>query len=186
MTKAQRDQVAKEIYAYVVNRVPGDLISDLFPDRLKLWEFLTGEMARLNLFDRHQALYHACSTASSKCSELFLRWLDFVRSVTCVSEHTPEILKVSGADTRTVITNAVYMRKQMSKTVEEISDASAGIPEGQPSGDTLLGTEHECFVIIERVETWFYRKSLVTGTNVNTVAGINFLCSEILDMRNAN
>ena len=67
----------EEVYAYVVNRVPGELISDLFPDRLKLWEFLTGGMARLNsLIDftvnEHLALYHECSTERSKCSELFL------------------------------------------------------------------------------------------------------------------
>ena len=37
-----------DVYAYVNNRVPGELITDLFPDRLKLWEFLTGDMAKLN------------------------------------------------------------------------------------------------------------------------------------------
>ena len=100
LTKAQRDQVATinvDVYAYVNNRVPGKLIPDLFPDRLKLWEFLTGDMAKLNsLIDfavtQYLALYHECSKEHSKCSELFLRWLDFIRSVTCVSEHTPETI----------------------------------------------------------------------------------------------
>ena len=161
LTKAQRDQVATinvdDVYAYVNNRVPGELITDLFPDRLKLWEFLTGDMAKLNsLIDfavtQYLALYHECSKERSKCSELFLRWLDFVRSVTCVSEHTPEtiaILKIldnSGAGLETtmtvlaVIMNAVYMgvQKQMSKTVEELSNVSAGIPEGKPSDETSL------------------------------------------------
>ena len=104
-----------DVYAYVNNRVPGELITDLFPDRLKLWEFLTGDMAKLNsLIDfavtQYLALYHECSKERSKCSELFLRWLDFVRSVTCVSEHTPEtiaILKIldnSGARLETTMT----------------------------------------------------------------------------------
>ena len=83
---------------------------------------------------------------------IILRWLDFVRSVTCVSERTPEtvaileVLDNSGAGMETsrtvlaVIMNAVYMgiRKQMSKNVEELSNASACIPEGQPSDDTSL------------------------------------------------
>ena len=120
----------EEVYAYVVNRVPDELIPDLFPERLKLWEFLTGDMARLNsLIDfavnQILALYHECSTERSKCSELFLRWLDFVRSITCVSEHTSEttaLLKVldnSGAGLETIMTvlavimNAAYMGVQM-------------------------------------------------------------------------
>ena len=89
LTKVQRSQVAtinrEEVLAYVVSRVPGELISDLFPDRLNLWEFLTGsDTERLkSLVDfatnKHIALYNECSTERSKCSELFLQWLAVVR-----------------------------------------------------------------------------------------------------------
>ena len=122
LTKVQRDQVATinvDVYAYVNNRAPGELITDLFPDRLMQWEFLTGDMAKLNTIilavTQYLALYHEWSKECSKCSELLLRWLDFVRSVTCVSEHTPEtiaILKIldnSGARLETMTVLAVIM-----------------------------------------------------------------------------
>ena len=92
--------------------------------------------------NQHLALYYECRKEHSKCSKLFLRWLDFVRNITCVSEHTPEttaILKVldnsdAGLETMTVlvvIMNAVYIGVQK-QTVEEISNTCAGIPEEQP------------------------------------------------------
>lgn len=167
LTKAQRSRVAdiskEEVLVYVVSRVPGELISDLFPDRLKLWEFLTGDPERLQHLvefatNKHMELYHECSTERSKCSELFLQWLDFVRSITCVSEHTPEtmdllhkVLDNSGAGLETtmtvlaVILNAVYMgvHKQMAKMVENISMETSTstepvLPDSQLSDDTSL------------------------------------------------
>ena len=126
------------IYSYVVNRVPAELISDLFPARLKVWEFMTAKVDRLKSLvdyavDKYLGLYDDCSKGPSKCSELFLQLLAFVRSITCLNEHTPEttailesVLENSGMKLEmtmtvlAVIMNAIYMgvQKQMAKTVE--------------------------------------------------------------------
>ena len=127
----------------VISRTERELLGDLFPERLRLWEQLksTNKVQSLVNFstDKYLKLYDTCSAVCDKDAELFLRWLDVVRSFTCKqsqTEATAVLLSqlfdgcaASDSSQQTllaIILNAVYLglSQQMAKTVEEISLAT--------------------------------------------------------------
>ena len=124
----------------MISRVEGELFGDLFPERLKLWEHLKSGNKLPNLInfsaEKYLKLYDECSIVCDKDAELFLRWLDVMRSLTCKESQTEETrtlliqvldgCNVSDVTEQTllaIILNAIYLGlcKQMAETVEEIS-----------------------------------------------------------------
>ena len=122
------------------SRVEGDLFGDLFPERVQLWEHLKSGNKLQDLVnfsaERYLKLYDECSSVCDKDAELFLRWLDVMRSFTCKeaqTEQTQTLLiqildgcTVSDVTKQTllaIILNAIHLGlcKQMAETVEEIS-----------------------------------------------------------------
>jgi hypothetical protein len=130
---------------FVYDRVASELAGELFPERLQLWEALKSTSCIRTIVDAAVAsylkLYSECSKGREKYAELFLRWLDVVRSYTCEvykTEDTKALLQyamekccqlgVNASDytKRTVIAvilNAIYqgIQQQMANKIEGIS-----------------------------------------------------------------
>ena len=127
----------------VFTTVPKDLVGELFPERVQLWENLVTCPDKLEMFvsyvtDRYIQMYISC-TGHDKNADLFLKWLDFTREFTCNSKQTDEsatIIEeafgnchVNEGTMRTVLAillNAVYLglSKQMAIAVEKISTST--------------------------------------------------------------
>ena len=118
------------------SRVEGDLFGDLFPERVELWEHLHSGNRLQNLVnfsaEKYLKLYDECSSVCDKDAELFLRWLDVMRSFTCKEAQTEETkalliqildgLSVSDVTQQTMLAIIhLGLCKQMAETVEEIS-----------------------------------------------------------------
>ena len=151
-----------KLLAAVFSRVEGELFGELFPERIELWEHLKSGDRLLNLVtfsaEKYLKLYDECSTICEKDAELFLRWLDVVRSLTCKERHTDETqtllirildgCSVSNVTQQTllaIILNAIHLGlcKQMAETVEEISlaiheSANLDPASNKPSDDVAL------------------------------------------------
>ena len=74
-----------KLLATVTSRVEGELFGELFPERTELWEHLKSgnRLLKLVTLSAEKLLYDECSTICDKDAELFLRWLDVMRSLTC-------------------------------------------------------------------------------------------------------
>ena len=79
---------------FVCDRVPGELAGELFPERLQLWEVFKSTPCLRTIVDaavaRYLKLYSECSKGRDKYAQLFLMWLDVVRSYTCEAHKTEE------------------------------------------------------------------------------------------------
>ena len=78
----------------MISKVEGELFGDLFPERVKLWEHLKRYDKVQSVInyatDRYLDLYDTCSSSTDSDAELFLRWLDVMRSFTCKECQTEE------------------------------------------------------------------------------------------------
>lgn len=78
----------------MTSRVEGELFGELFPERTELWEHLKSGNRLLKLVtfsaEKYLQLCDECSTVCDKHAELFLRWLDVMRSLTCKEGQTDE------------------------------------------------------------------------------------------------
>lgn len=148
LNKRERRRVANvdrvKLVAFVNSKVPTELLEEFFPERVVFWKYLTRDdkLERFVSFasDNYLLLYSKCSTERDKSSQLFLKWLDFVRSLTCKSSLTEEtklILQQSAVGNTTVsdktqqtvlaiVLNAIFLglNQQMASVVEEISSVS--------------------------------------------------------------
>ena len=136
------------------SRVEGDLFGDLFPERVELWEHLHSGNRLQNLAEKYLKLYDECSCVCDKDAELFLRWLDVMRSFTCKEAQTEETkalliqildgLSVSDVTQQTMLAIIhLGLCKQMAETVEEISlaiheSADLETSGSKPSDDVAL------------------------------------------------
>ncbi len=77
----------------VIIQVDKELSGELFPKKIQLWEYTNVCPARLQVLikysvDEYLKLYQVCGSFAAKESELFLRWLEVVRSLTCEEKKT--------------------------------------------------------------------------------------------------
>ena len=80
------------VILHVTTSVPCGLVSSLFPERKSLWDSIsnTKELTKFieHLADKYLLLYEQYSKGREKYANLFLAWLDTIRSYTCKSERT--------------------------------------------------------------------------------------------------
>jgi len=80
------------IISNVTTSVPNDLVSSLFPERKRLWDSIhnTEELSIFikHLADKYILLYENYSKGREKYANLYLAWLDTIRSYTCKSQQT--------------------------------------------------------------------------------------------------
>ncbi len=73
-------------------RVEKEMFGELFPKRLQIWEHIKScpdELHTLvNSVNEYLQLYKTCASVAAKDSELFLRWLDVMGSLTCEEKQT--------------------------------------------------------------------------------------------------
>ncbi len=77
----------------MIIQVDKELSGELFPKKIQLWEYMNVCPARLQVLikysvDEYLKLYQVCGSFAAKESELFLRWLEVVRSLTCEEKKT--------------------------------------------------------------------------------------------------
>lgn len=146
LTVDERQRVAEidrvKLIDSVTLRVEKELLEHLFPDRLILWEYMKS-CNRLQTLVNYSAnkyleLYSKCETVADKDTELFLRWLDVMRSLTCEEKQTEEtkillnqVLDNCGVKNQTkqslvaIVLNGVFLgiSHQMATRVESLSVA---------------------------------------------------------------
>ena len=127
----------EDLVAYVLKNVPSQLVSSLYPERNVFWQSLLPEKIVV-LFEsaatKLVTLYDECGKGSNKSSQLYLKWLEYKRSLVCKSRITEGAVVIginddgASEDTkRTVITlimNTVYhgISQQMANEIEKISN----------------------------------------------------------------
>ena len=101
------------IVSYVHETVTKTLVPSLFPERMELWQSICNT-EKLNSFihtaaEKYISLYDQYSKGKEKYANLYLAWLDYIRSFTCKSQQT----------LTTLATVAVILAKHGSATSTE-------------------------------------------------------------------
>ena len=80
------------VLLHVRRSVPMGLVSSLFPERKRLWDSINNseefETFIGHLADKYISLYQKYSKGKEKYANLYLSWLDVIRSYTCKSQKT--------------------------------------------------------------------------------------------------
>lgn len=80
------------VVLHVTTSVPTGLVSSLFPERKRLWDSIssTEELTTFieHLTDKYILLYDKYSKGREKYANLYLAWLNTIRSYTCKSQQT--------------------------------------------------------------------------------------------------
>lgn len=130
----------KKLKNSVIDRAEHELCETLFPERVKLWQYIQNNQQLEPLItytvDRYLKLYETCSSTGDPDAELFLKWLDIMRSLTCDDLKTDEtrkllqgihdncdVSKATKQSLTAIILNAIYLelRQQMADEVEQVS-----------------------------------------------------------------
>lgn len=144
----------EKVLLHVHKDVPSKLVSQLFPEREAYWRSLLPDKLTL-LVDtgvtKYLELYEACSKGKDKNSKLYLKWLEYERSLVCKSLHRngTEFGLDSGdvcvsEDTRrtvvTLIMSTVYngAAQQMAKEIEQTAEMGTEDPCTSSSDDVAL------------------------------------------------
>ena len=144
----------------VCSRVEKEMFGELFPKRLQLWDHMKSCPDQLyNLVNysvnEYLKLYKTCASVAAKDSELFLRWLDVMRSFTCEEKQTDvtrtmiqQVCGIPGfnetqGSTVAIVLNAVHwgISQQMASSLEKISSShneDAQPTEEKPSDDIAM------------------------------------------------
>ena len=143
-----------EVLAYVKEKVPSQLVSHLFPERERFWKSLIADKLKTlvdSAVSKYLILYQECSKGADKNSELYLRWLQYQRTLVCKSLRSSESVvdmemeeDTSEGTKRTVVTlimSNVYagISQQMAKEIEQsYSTNSVENADTSPSDDVAL------------------------------------------------
>ncbi len=93
---------------------------------------------------KFDVLYDDCSTGSNKSSKLFIKWLDYERSVVCVAAHSLFSDSCASVDAKrtvlTLILSTAYegILKQITVELEKVSQPIPNQEKVLPSDDTAL------------------------------------------------
>ena len=143
--------------ACILKNVPTQLISPLFPEREVFWHSLLPEKIVLlvgSAVAKFVTLYDECGKGSSKSSRLYLKWLEYERSLVCKSMRTERTVHsvlidnsvlASENTKRTVITlimNTVFqsVSQKMANEIEKLSNPCTSHEDTRvsPSDETTL------------------------------------------------
>ena len=143
-----KKSVAKEqVLAYVLNSVPSKLVSSMFPERKVFRDSLLPQKISYlieSAVTKFDVLYDDCSTGSNKSSKLFIKWLDYERSVVCVAAHSLFSDSCASVDAKrtvlTLILSTAYegILKQITVELEKVSQPIPNQEKVLPSDDTAL------------------------------------------------
>ena len=143
--------------SYIHKTVPGSLVSGLFPERLVLWESIrdTTELKSFihSAIDTFILLFEQNSKGKDKYANLYLAWLDYIRSFTCRSKQTLATLATLvllrgnndlsiSSDTQTTVVAGILhavqdgILSQMGTKIEKLEEESSIIE--LPADDTAL------------------------------------------------
>ncbi len=130
-----------KVTQFVLEQVEKELSGELFPKKVELWQHIKSNPDRLQLLtnysiEEYLKLYRTCATVAAKDSELFLQWLDVVRSLTCDENKTDktraileEVCGSSFNETQqsvvAIVLNSIHngLRQQMAGEVEQMSQS---------------------------------------------------------------
>ena len=143
--------------------VSGTLIPSLFPERLVLWESMQDTVQLKNFIcsaiDKYMSLFKQNSEGKDKYANLYLSWLDYIRTFTCRSKQTLATLatlallrgnnaqctqsRISSDTQRTVISAILHavqggIQSQMATTIEKLEDEVHVNEIELPADDTAL------------------------------------------------
>ena len=129
------------IFSHVQTTVPKSLVESLYPERMILWMSIS-KMEELKVFilnavAKYISIYDAHSKGKNKYANLYLEWIQFIRTFTCASEQTANTKaewasvlavhagSVSEATQRTVIASILHavqegIQMQMAANIEEL------------------------------------------------------------------
>lgn len=81
-----------QLLAYVDDNVSKGLVPSLFPEHMELWSYLkdTEELKHfiLSAADMYMTFYDQHSKGKEKYANLYLTWLNYIRSFTCRTEQS--------------------------------------------------------------------------------------------------
>ena len=150
--------VEEDVLSYVLKEIPSKLIGDLFPERRVFWLSLLPEKIKSLVHSaviKYLTLYKDCGQIKDKAAALYMKWLQYERTLVCKSMKTSESIldmyKESVGDVneetiRTVVTlimNTVYkgVVKQMADKIEHTFSTYTTTKDGSstsPSDDVAL------------------------------------------------
>ena len=82
-----------EVLMHVQKIVPSHLVSDLFPERELYWKSLLPDKLKSLVYtgvSKYLQLYEECGKGRDRNSTLYLKWLDYERSLVCKSLQSVE------------------------------------------------------------------------------------------------
>ena len=154
--------VKEDVLAYVQKVVPSRLFSQLFPARAAFWKCLLPDKIQTLVYSavsKYITLYQECGKGADKNTELYLKWLQYERTLVCKSlRDTDSIVDADESideDTkRTVVTlimNEVFsgVTQQMAKEIEHPSSTSTYTEELE-----AVGTSPSDEVSLHRICGW--------------------------------
>ena len=131
------------VVEFVLENTPKEFMPALFPDRMELWTAIMETKELRNFIylsvDKYIKLYDTYGKGKDKYANLYLGWLDLIRSYTCEKHRTSETRRewalvcakhspVSDSTERTVISSILHsvqdgMQSQMSSHIATFQDA---------------------------------------------------------------
>ena len=154
--------VKEDVLAYVQKVVLSRLFSELFPAREAFWKYLLPDKIQTLVYSavsKYVTLYQECGKGADKNTKLYLKWLQYERTLVCKSlRDTDSIVDADESideDTkRTVVTlimNEVFggVTQQMAKEIEHSSSMTTCTEELE-----AVGTSPSDEVSLHRICGW--------------------------------
>lgn len=156
LNKDERSEILKSVnrehvISHVMNKVPSELMSTIFPSRLEFWESIQQSDAFKSFItkniDHYLELYLKHSKGKDKYANLYIDWMKVMTSYTCKSQQTVAtvaelgLLATKNEVNTTVIASVLHalqegVQIEMSKCIETLHTVS--VPDDFLSDDTGL------------------------------------------------